>query len=200
MFVLDLETVPNDYALDNWRAVTEMATAREMDPVKFASVSPVLCRVVCAAWCDGLDARPEAPHLTEERALLRALFAAISAAPHRKLCTFNGRGFDLPVLAIRARANGLALPRTVTAALAQKPWETGAHVDLMHELSFGRATSTPSLRACAIGLGLGDPKASCDGGVVLNLWRAGNLEQIANYCKGDVEITAKLARWWMGRE
>jgi predicted PolB exonuclease-like 3'-5' exonuclease len=115
-----------------------------------------------------------------------------------QLVSWNGRGFDLPVLANRALVHG------VTAACF---WDTGAdnkdfkwsnyinrfhdrHVDLMDVLSLygGRGSPLDELARLA-----GFPgKLGIGGAAVWESYRAGKLESIRNYCEADTANTYLL--------
>lgn len=115
-----------------------------------------------------------------------------------QIVSWNGRGFDLPVLANRALVHG------VTAACF---WDTGAdnkdfkwsnyinrfhdrHVDLMDVLSLygGRGSPLDELARLA-----GFPgKIGIGGGAVWESYRAGRLDSIRNYCEADTANTYLL--------
>jgi len=115
-----------------------------------------------------------------------------------QIVSWNGRGFDLPVLANRALLHG------VTAACF---WDTGAdnkdakwsnyinrfhdrHIDLMDVLSLygGRGSPLDELARLA-----GFPgKIGVGGGAVWESYRAGRVEAIRNYCEADTVNTYLL--------
>jgi 3'-5' exonuclease len=109
------------------------------------------------------------------------------------LVSWNGSGFDLPVLTLRALAAGVQAPRY---------WETGdgdsafrynnylsryhwRHTDLMDVLSGyqGRARISLQNAACLLGL---PGKLGFSGAQVWDAWLAGNLSGIRQYCETDV--------------
>jgi hypothetical protein len=109
------------------------------------------------------------------------------------LVSWNGGGFDLPVLHYRAMRWGIAAPRY---------WETGAedqsfrfnnylsrfhwrHVDLMDVLSGYQSRARASLASVAALLGL-PGKLGFSGAQVWDAWLAGNLDGIRRYCETDV--------------
>jgi 3'-5' exonuclease len=109
------------------------------------------------------------------------------------LVSWNGSGFDLPVLTYRGlRAN----------VQAKRFWETGEedqafrynnylsryhrrHTDLMDVLSGFQSRGRVSLKNMATLLGL-PGKLGFDGGQVWDAWRAGDIAGIRNYCETDV--------------
>lgn len=109
------------------------------------------------------------------------------------LVSWNGGGFDLPVLHYRALRHGIAAPRY---------WESGdgdqafrwnnylsryhsRHLDLMDVLSSYQARARISLQSAALLLGL-PGKLGMSGDKVWEAWLEGRIEQIRNYCEIDV--------------
>jgi predicted PolB exonuclease-like 3'-5' exonuclease len=109
------------------------------------------------------------------------------------LISWNGSGFDLPVLTLRALAAGVQAPRY---------WETGdgdtafrynnylsrfhwRHTDLMDVLSGYQGRGRVSLQNAALLLGL-PGKLGFSGAQVWDAWLAGNVLGIRQYCETDV--------------
>jgi len=109
------------------------------------------------------------------------------------LVSWNGGGFDLPVLHYRALRHGIQAPRY---------WEMGdedqafrysnylnryhmRHLDLMDVLSSYQARARVSLQAAATLLGL-PGKLGMSGDKVWEYHLDGRLEEIRNYCETDV--------------
>lgn len=109
------------------------------------------------------------------------------------LVSWNGAGFDLPVLHYRALRHGVQAPRY---------WETGdedqafrwnnylnrfhwRHLDLMDVLAGYQARGRASLENVATLLGL-PGKLGMSGEKVWDAWLDGGIEQIRNYCETDV--------------
>ncbi|MBI3574321.1 MAG: 3'-5' exonuclease [Gammaproteobacteria bacterium] len=109
------------------------------------------------------------------------------------LVSWNGSGFDLPVLHYRALRHGIA---------AARYWETGAddqsfrwnnylsrfherHTDLMDVLSGYQPRATAPLDEIALLLGL-PGKMGHSGAEVWEQFQQGKLEDIRNYCETDV--------------
>ncbi len=109
------------------------------------------------------------------------------------LVSWNGSGFDLPVLHYRALRHGISAPRY---------WETGAddqsfrwnnyisryherHTDLMDVLSAYQPRATAPLDEVATLLGL-PGKMGMSGAAVWDQYQDGKIEDIRNYCETDV--------------
>lgn len=109
------------------------------------------------------------------------------------LVSWNGSGFDLPVLHYRALMHGVCAPTY---------WETGEqnstfrynnylnryhyrHLDLMDVLSGYQSRATASLENIAILLGL-PGKMGMRGDAVWNYFQQNRLQEIIDYCETDV--------------
>ena len=107
------------------------------------------------------------------------------------LVTFNGRGFDLPVLEARALKYGLSLPRyfgtgQVRNTYRGSRYSDAYHIDLCDFLSnFGAAYRRSSLNLLAKLIGL-PGKYTIEGEDVEYLFRLGRLKEINQYCVTDV--------------
>ncbi|MGB5347474.1 MAG: 3'-5' exonuclease [Woeseia sp.] len=110
-----------------------------------------------------------------------------------ELVTWNGAGFDLPVLHYRAMRHGIQAPRY---------WETGErerdfrynnylsrfhwrHIDLMDVLAGFQPRGRASLDQIAVMLGF-PGKLGMSGDKVWDVWLKGGINDIRNYCETDV--------------
>ncbi|MBN2241827.1 MAG: 3'-5' exonuclease [Acidobacteria bacterium] len=113
------------------------------------------------------------------------------------LVTFNGRGFDLPVLEIRAMKQGLSLRRYFGAdqgrsAYRGNRYSDAFHIDLCDFLSnFGAVYPRNSLNLLAKLIGL-PGKYTIEGDDVEYLYRQGRHKEINQYCTTDVLQTYLL--------
>nr|MBA3541240.1 hypothetical protein [Deltaproteobacteria bacterium] len=110
--VLDIETIPDD---QRWSA-PEPSGGEPARPSPFPPLWAHRIVVAGYAWLEAyrlarfgvLEGPAAADPDVRERALLAELSALIGR--HRPtLVTFNGRGFDLPVIALRALCHGVPL-------------------------------------------------------------------------------------------
>jgi predicted PolB exonuclease-like 3'-5' exonuclease len=126
----------------------------------------------------------------DERGILEELSDFV--IEHRPvLVTFNGRAFDLPVIALRALRSGIPLGWYYgDRALRHRYSETG-HIDLCDQLADHGAARSSSLDALARLIGL-PGKIGVDGSQIEGLFRAGLLDRIQRYCLTDVAQTALL--------
>jgi len=132
---------------------------------------------------------------SDEADLIRRFFDGIDKyAP--TLVTWNGGGFDLPVLHYRALLHGISAPRY---------WDTGEldrdskwnnyisrfhwrHTDLMDVLASYQPRANTPLDDIARMLGL-PGKLGMDGSQVWDAYQAGKLGEIRDYCETDVVNT-----------
>ncbi len=127
-----------------------------------------------------------------ERELLERFFEGIERFTP-DLVSWNGGGFDLPVMHYRCMLHGVR---------AARYWETGdednafrynnylsrfhwRHLDLMDVIAGFQARGRASLGDVAALLGL-PGKMGFSGAEVWSAWQAGNLEGIRRYCETDV--------------
>ena len=129
---------------------------------------------------------------TNEADIIRRFYEGIEKYTPT-LVTWNGSGFDLPVLHYRTLLHGISAPRY---------WDTGEHdrdfkwnnylsrfharhTDLMDVLSAYQGRATARLDDIALMLGL-PGKLGMDGSQVWDEYQAGKLAEIRNYCETDV--------------
>lgn len=105
--------------------------------------------------------------------------------------TFNGRGFDLPVMEIAAYRYGVDIKKWLAPGgkLHEQPryrYNAGGHIDLLEILTnFGAARFHGGLNLAATILGK-PGKMDVHGSQVQSLWEAGKIEDINAYCRCDV--------------
>jgi len=106
------------------------------------------------------------------------------------LVTFNGWGFDLPVVMLRALHHGLAMPWYFEEQRYRDRRDEEGHVDLCDALALhGRRGLGLNMAARLVGL---PGKLSVDGSQVEPMYHAGELAAIQRYCLVDVAQTALL--------
>jgi len=107
------------------------------------------------------------------------------------LVSFNGRGFDIPLLELAAFRYGISLPgwfNTTAKSFeqARNRFNTEAHFDLQELLTnFGSSRFNGGLNLAANLLGK-PGKMDVQGDMVQDLYEAGKLSEIHNYCRCDV--------------
>jgi predicted PolB exonuclease-like 3'-5' exonuclease len=134
----------------------------------------------------------------DERAAIQRFYDGIERYVPQ-LVSWNGGGFDLPVLNYRALANGVSAPRF---------WEWGdedrdfrynnyvnryhtRHLDLMDVLAMYQPRNNAPLDEVARLAGF-PGKIGMEGGAVWRQYRAGAIQQIRDYCEADCANTYLL--------
>lgn len=107
------------------------------------------------------------------------------------LVTFNGRGYDVPVLEYAAFRYGISLPDWFNVSApayeqSRNRYNRTAHLDLMDLFSnFGAARVTGGLNLLANLIGK-PGKSGIDGSQVQDLYDSGHAQEINDYCRCDV--------------
>jgi DNA polymerase elongation subunit (family B) len=110
-----------------------------------------------------------------------------------QLVTYNGRGFDLPVLIHRSIKHRITEGRELLMkAMSENRYRPLLHVDLQDAVTFCGATGRFPMAAYAIGYGWRSPKADMHGAQVGAAVRDGRIIDVVRYCVGDVLATAHI--------
>jgi predicted PolB exonuclease-like 3'-5' exonuclease len=127
----------------------------------------------------------------KDEAGMMADFADFMGKWTPNLVTWNGRGFDLPVLALRAFRHGLSFAWYYRGAGYRYRYSEEGHLDLCDVLSDHGAAKMTSLDGAARVIGL-PGKDGVDGSQVEGLFLGGQIEALRHYCLSDVAQTAFL--------
>ena len=116
-------------------------------------------------------------------------FARFLEKERPDLVTYNGRGFDMPVIATRCLRHGVPLEHYYRARDLRYRFSPEGHLDLMDYIAdFGAAKSSKlDVMAKLVGM---PGKIGIDGKDVGPLVHAGRLDEVKNYCLCDVVQTA----------
>lgn len=195
--ILDIETIPD---VDRWKPpeVTEATPA----PARGA-FPPTWAHRIIVIGCLWLDHSyrlkrlgvidPEGRQGTPdevERHLLED-FSRFVGRARPMLVTYNGRGFDLPVIVMRSLCHGISLGWYYRERNVRYRYSEEGHLDLCDWLAEHGATRSGSLDAIARLIGL-PGKVGIDGSQVEGLYKAGQLAEVQRYCLADVAQTAFL--------
>ncbi len=205
VFTFDIETVPD---VDSGRRLYDVADLSDEDVARImfhqrrqrtggSEFLPLhLHRVVAISACLRHKDSVRVWSLGEEDAgeaeLIQRFFDGIEKFVPR-IVSWNGSGFDLPVLHYRALLHGVPAPRY---------WETGdedtafrwnnylsrfhsRHTDLMDVLAGYQNRANAPLDEIALLLGL-PGKMGMSGNKVWDAWQAGEIGAIRDYCETDV--------------
>jgi hypothetical protein len=106
-----------------------------------------------------------------------------------RLVSYNGRGYDGPMLMIRSAQ----LAVTPSINLLPYRYDLSAHCDLMEVFTFqGTLRERFNLDYWCRRFDVESPKGSIDGSQVARAYRQGKIEDIGEYCLRDVRATAQL--------
>ena len=108
------------------------------------------------------------------------------------MVTWNGRDFDLPVLALRALRFGLDFRWYYRGEGYRYRFTEEGHLDLADVISDHGAARMTSLDGAARTIGLPGKQDGVDGSQVEGLFHAGQLDALRRYCLSDVVQTAFL--------
>jgi len=129
----------------------------------------------------------------DERALLTRFWEIVAPTGRARpqLVSFNGRGYDGPILSIRSAQLGVR----ATRQLVPNRYAVSDHCDLSDVLTFFGATREHyKLDYWCRRFDIESPKGSIDGSQVGRAYREGKIEDIGEYCLRDVRATAQLFR------
>jgi predicted PolB exonuclease-like 3'-5' exonuclease len=184
--VLDIETVP-DPSL--WSPPEVGAGVERSFPPLYAH-RPIVLGVL---WLDESYAFKRIGVIGEAQNEAGALsdFAQFVERERLHLVTYNGRGFDLPVIVLRCLRHGVPLRFYYQDRDYRYRYSDEGHVDLCDFLTEHGAARAMGLDAVARLIGL-PGKVGVDGSQVEGLFNAGQIESIRNYCLSDVAQTAFL--------
>jgi predicted PolB exonuclease-like 3'-5' exonuclease len=205
ILVFDIETVPdvagirrlNDIAPslpdDEVRAwygqLRRAATGSDFAPLYLQQVVAIGCALrrgdEFRVWSVGDPGDGEAE-------LLRRFFDGIEKITPQ-LVSWNGGGFDLPVLHHRALIHGVAAPRYWDWGDTDRDFKFNSylsryhtrHIDLMDVLAAYQPRASAPLDAVARLCGFAG-KIGMDGGAVAGAVAQGRLADVRNYCEADV--------------
>jgi predicted PolB exonuclease-like 3'-5' exonuclease len=208
VLVFDIETVPDVAALRLIHGldasmtdhdVAELAFQRrraqsgnDFLPIHLHRVVTISCALregdTFRVWSLG---RPE----DDERALVQRFFDGIDKLTPQ-LVSWNGGGFDLPVLHYRGMIHGAVAPRYWDFGDEDREFRHNnyisryhqRHTDLMDLLGLYQPRNYVPLDQAARLMGF-PGKIGMDGGKVWDAFRAGDIRSIRDYCETDVVNT-----------
>ncbi len=118
-------------------------------------------------------------------------FAKILDEHQPTLVTYNGRGFDLPVIAMRCLRHGIPFRHYYQNRDVRYRFSPDGHLDVMDFIADYGATKSSRLDIVAKLCGM-PGKVGVDGKDVGPLVHAGRIAEVRNYCLCDVIQTAAV--------
>jgi predicted PolB exonuclease-like 3'-5' exonuclease len=184
--VLDIETIPDPQL---YQAPAPDSGQEKAFPPLYAH-RPIVLGVL---WLDENYAFRRLGVIGEdkEEPAMLADFAAFAEQYRPHLVTFNGRAFDLPVIALRCLRHGVTMRFFFEDRDYRYRFSDAGHIDLYDFLGEHGAARIGPFDAIARVIGL-PGKVGIDGSQVEALYNAGQLPLIKSYCLTDVAQTAFL--------
>jgi 3'-5' exonuclease len=182
--ILDIETIPDP---DLYVPPTPAPGVERPFPPLYAC-RPVVIGVI---WLDEALVCKRIGIIGEDKseADMMSDFAEFVGRYGPRVVTWNGRSFDLPVLALRALRQGVDFSWYYRGNGFRYRFSEEGHLDLADAISdFGAARMT-SLDGAARLLGL-PGKVGVDGSQVEEMFRDGQIDALRRYCLSDVAQTA----------
>jgi predicted PolB exonuclease-like 3'-5' exonuclease len=208
ILVFDIETIPDAEGLRKlWdlapdvsdAAVVDLASQRRRQATGSDFLPPHLHRVVAISCAlrerDSVRIWSLGTPQDTERDLVQRFFDGIEKYTPQ-LVSWNGSGFDLPVLNYRALVHSVRAPRFWDMGDDDREFRYNnyisryhmRHCDLMDILALYQPRANAPLDEIAQLLGL-PGKLGMDGSQVWGAYQEGRLEEIRNYCETDVVNT-----------
>ena len=194
---MDIETVPDE----------ALYTAPDMPPGQEKPFPPIFAHrpvAIGVLWL-GMDLQFERLGIIgegqDEAGQLQA-FSDFMAREAPTLVTWNGRGFDLPVIILRSLRHAVPMDWYYQRRDVRYRYSDDGHLDVGDALADRGAARMTSLDNAARLIGL-PGKMGVDGSQVEGLHKAGRIEEIRHYCLTDViQTTFVLLRYLLltGRE
>jgi predicted PolB exonuclease-like 3'-5' exonuclease len=195
--VFDLETIPDLEAVSRINGLVDHddAVAEGIVGEKFPKLP--LHKIACigAVIAERLDDHWAmrslgAPHMGERsEADLISAFSERLQSLRPTLVSFNGQGFDLPVLRYRAMVNSIPAPGLHARAYFKRYDESA--IDLCDVLASFSPSKVKLDELCRV-LGLAGKPDGVDGGEVAAFVKAGRVAEVAEYCETDVVNTYRV--------
>jgi predicted PolB exonuclease-like 3'-5' exonuclease len=179
--VLDIETI-----LDPQLPIAESSEAERLPAPPHHQVV-----VIGALWFDAAHLPRKIGVLgvgQNERGILEE-FARVLNERTPILVTWNGRGFDLPVIAMRCLRYGISMPHYYGNRDVRYRFSPAGHLDVMDFVADFGAAKPSKLDVVAKLCGM-PGKVGVDGKDVGPLMHAGKLDRVQAYCLCDVAQTA----------
>jgi predicted PolB exonuclease-like 3'-5' exonuclease len=200
--ILDIETIPD---VERWQRPEPPAGLAEGPPVpppRSDVFPPIWAHRIIVVGClqldhgyglrklEVIDAPRGGTPDERERAVLMQLTERMTRE-RPTLVTYNGRSFDLPVIAMRSLCHAVPLGWYYRDRDVRARYSGAGHLDLCDWLADHGAIRAGKLDQIARLIGL-PGKVGIDGSQVDGLFARGELAAIENYCLADCAQTALL--------
>jgi len=206
--VFDIETIPDTAGIAKLQGLPPDTPAADLAEIAFhqrrqksgSDFLPLQLQRVCAISCalregDGFRIWTLGGAEDDEAALIKRFFDGIEKYTPQ-LVSWNGGGFDLPVLHYRGMIHGIQAPRYWDMGDDDRDFRYNnyisryhtRHLDLMDLIALYQPRVNAPLDDIAQLCGF-PGKLGMDGSKVWEAFKAGEIEAIRNYCETDVANT-----------
>jgi len=176
------------------------ASFKEKAPL-FAEFGKIVCISVASVKDDSV--RKISYYGDNEKDLLerfsKDMRRKMKAQPNSKLCGHSIIRFDIPYIYKRMLVNGLPIPEIFNISF-QKPWVLSDKYLDIAEMWDATSFHRSSLINITTALGLDSPKGNLDGSMVSEAYYGGKIDQIVEYCEGDVLAVINIMAHMFGKE
>lgn len=200
--IVDIECVGIDSAEDyiepveapanykNAEAIEKYRVEATAKAIERCGLDPDLCRIVAlgVGFATGRDAVTLCKTEDEEAMALKLLWAGVvDRKDVRPIISFNGFGYDLPVLMRRSQYLGVPYP-AISLDRYRSP-----HIDLMQKLTWNGAIKAHKLSfyASRFGWPIVD---TVNGSQIAELVKAGDWASVESHCLNDIKQTRFIAQ------
>lgn len=206
--IFDIETIPDTDGLKVILGLPEETSANDVANIAFhqrrqhngSDFLPLQQHKVCAISCalregDSFKVWTLGSAESSEAEIIQRFFDGIEKYTPN-LVSWNGGGFDLPVLHYRGLVHGIQAPRYWDMGDDDREFKWNnyisryhmRHLDLMDLLAMYQPRANAPLDEIAQLCGF-PGKLGMDGSKVWDAYKAGEIEAIRNYCETDVANT-----------
>ncbi len=202
--ILDIETVPRPPIDDEVEAIIAQKTQAHIDRTGensenaeslIRSISPFFGQVLCIGLRfltdDGQTKDKVVCEKTEEETLMSFFEIVNKLSRSTRFVHYNGMGFDIPFLLVRAAHFGIEITNKVFTDLRRFSYKS--HIDVMMYLCNWNSYNSVSMDIACRSFGIPSPKeGEVKGDTVAKAFNEGNIEAVEDYVMRDVEATHEL--------
>ena len=202
ILVWDLETIPDigGFARTNNlidKSPDEIRTAIGDDFPKLiyhsiVCIGALVAKRVQSGWEVQAVGAPHVGQRPEKELIESFVYKIAQLSP--QLVSYNGCGFDLPVLRYRAMLHNVFAPGMHNRAYFHRYTDDNVDCDVLSSFSYGAKVKLAELSRI---MGLPGKPDGIDGSQVEKYFNAGRIQDIADYCRSDVINTYRL---WLRHE